>query len=176
MRILEGLAITVLCVLAACLYGIIHDQVTVRVCLEYFTLGHPDLFHTTNPTLLGFCWGIAATWWVGLPLGIGLAVACLSGDTPIRRAKTLLKPLAQLLVFMWACAFLSGLAGWILARNGLISLEVASSNDVPPDKQIAFMACYWTHSASYLVGFFGGLWLICRIWTQRKLPLLMRPR
>jgi len=67
--------IVLLCVLAAVAYGVVHDQVTVRVCVEYFTVGHPPVFPTDDPTLLGLGWGVLATWWVGVLLGLGLAVA-----------------------------------------------------------------------------------------------------
>jgi hypothetical protein len=31
-------------------YGIVHDQVTARVCVEYFTVGHPPVFQTNSDT------------------------------------------------------------------------------------------------------------------------------
>ena len=63
-------------VAAACLYGIAHDQVTARVCPEYFTEGfHKDmvgkgpdgwlkktLLTTKSPTKLGLLWGTLETW------------------------------------------------------------------------------------------------------------------
>ncbi len=33
-------------VAAAIAYGIAHDQITVRICLEYFTIGHSKVFPT----------------------------------------------------------------------------------------------------------------------------------
>jgi len=59
--------IILLCVDAAILYGIFHDQVTARLCVEYFTIGHPNIFGTDNPTVLAIAWGIC-TWWVGFYL------------------------------------------------------------------------------------------------------------
>src|SRR3954451_19765307 len=63
---MQALAIVLLSILAAVLYGIVHDQVTARICVEYFTIGHPPVFDTESPTLLGLGWGVIATWWVGL--------------------------------------------------------------------------------------------------------------
>jgi hypothetical protein len=60
MRFLEIIA---LALLAGITYGVLHDQVTVRVCIEYFTIGHPRIFSTMSPTLLAIGWGIIATWW-----------------------------------------------------------------------------------------------------------------
>ena len=48
-------------IIAAVLYGIAHDQITARICVEYFTIGHPPIFGTDDATLLGLGWGIFAT-------------------------------------------------------------------------------------------------------------------
>ena len=50
------------CVVASVIYGVIHDQITARICVEYFTIGHPPVFGTDSPTLLGLGWGVIATW------------------------------------------------------------------------------------------------------------------
>ena len=65
MVIVQSLKIILLCMASAVIYGICHDQVTTRVCVEYFTVGHAPIFHTESPTLLAFAWGTTATWWVG---------------------------------------------------------------------------------------------------------------
>jgi len=41
-------AIVLLCIVAAVVYGVVHDQVTARVCVEYFTIGHPPVFDTAD--------------------------------------------------------------------------------------------------------------------------------
>jgi hypothetical protein len=38
---------------ATVLYGIMHDQITARIRIEYFTVDHPGIFGTDSPTLLG---------------------------------------------------------------------------------------------------------------------------
>ncbi|MFO0941023.1 MAG: hypothetical protein U0930_09660 [Pirellulales bacterium] len=35
-----------------------HDQITARICIEYFTIGHPRIIPTDDPTILGIVWGI----------------------------------------------------------------------------------------------------------------------
>ena len=49
---MPALRILAACVALACFYGIVHDQVTVRVSIEYFTLAHPPLGLGENPTVL----------------------------------------------------------------------------------------------------------------------------
>ena len=72
-ELFEAAKILLFCVAAAILYGIVQDLVTTRVCVEYFTIGHPLVFGTEDPTLL-LGWGVGASWWVGLLLGLPLIV------------------------------------------------------------------------------------------------------
>jgi hypothetical protein len=67
---MEAIKIVGLCIVAGAIYGVLHDQVTAHVCLEYFTVFHPTIFHTQSPTLLALGWGVLATWWVSLFLSL----------------------------------------------------------------------------------------------------------
>ena len=162
------LAIVALCIGSAVLYGILHDQITARVCVEYFTIGHPPVFPTTSPTWLGIGWGIIATWWVGLLLGVPLAVAARAGRRPKRNAMSLIRPIFRLLACMAIGALLAGLTGYFLARAGVIHLVEPIASRVPPEKHIWFLADLWAHDASYLVGFLGGMVVIVRVWMGRS--------
>src|SRR5215472_6170627 len=119
---MQFVLIILLSVLSAITYGIIHDQITARICVEYFTIGHPPIFNTESPTLLGFGWGIVATWWVGLMLGFPLACAARLGSSRALSAKELVKPISMLLGVMGFGAILAGLAGFVLASKGSIRL------------------------------------------------------
>ena len=119
---MKTLAIVALCVCSAVIYGIIHDQITARICVEYFTIGHPPVFNTDSPTLLGLGWGVIATWWVGLILGVPLAMVSRLGSRPKRTVGSLIRPLAVLLLIMACCGLLSGAIGYVLARNGQVFL------------------------------------------------------
>jgi hypothetical protein len=164
---MQALAIVVLCVISALIYGIVHDQVTARVCVEYFTIGHPPIFDTTSPTLLGIGWGVVATWWVGLLLGIPLALAARVGNRPKRSARSLVRPIALLLGVMAATALLAGIVGYFLAREGIVVLVEPLASRVPRGQHLAFLADLWAHSMSYLGGFVGGIAVIVRVWRAR---------
>src|SRR3954464_5056776 len=97
---MRALAIVGFATLSAVLYGIVHDQITARVCVEYFTVGHPPVFGTDDPTLLGIGWGILATWWVGLLLGVPLAIVSRVGSRHKRTVGSLLRPIVGLLTVM----------------------------------------------------------------------------
>jgi hypothetical protein len=152
---------------AALVYGIVHDQVTARVCVEYFTVGHPPLFATRSPTLLALGWGVVATWWVGLPLGITLAVAARAGPRPKRSPRSLVQPVLFLLAGTGACALAAGVVGYALASRGSIHLWDPMATLVPPERHARFLADLWAHSASYFVGGVGGILLAGRVWVTR---------
>ena len=104
----EALKIVGLCLAAATGYGVVHDQITARICVEYFTVGHDNPFPTDSPTLLGLAWGIFATWWVGLIIGVALVVAARVGKRPKRTAASLVRPVLRLLAVMAVSALLAG--------------------------------------------------------------------
>ncbi len=168
---MQTVAIIALCIASAVVYGIVHDQVTARVCVEYFTIGHPPVFPTDSPTLLGIGWGIIATWWVGLLLGIPLAIAARAGRRPKRDVRSLVWPIFTLLAVMGVCALLGGVAGFILARIGAIQLVEDLAERIPGDRHVRFMADGGAHLASHFVGLVGGIVVIVRVWRSRGKPI-----
>jgi energy-coupling factor transporter transmembrane protein EcfT len=165
---MESAKILLLCVLAACSYGILHDQITVRVCPEYFTVGHVNPFPTDSPTLLGLCWGVYATWWAGLLLGWLLIFAARVGKRVPRRTITLVKPVIFLLVVMGIFATLAGVVGAMLAKSGALVLPQDLAEKLPKSKHTAFLACAMAHTASYYVGFIGGGIQIAVVYSTRR--------
>ena len=164
---MHSLGIVLMCVAAAVCYGIAHDQVTARICVEYFTVGHPPVFGTEDPTLLGIGWGIVATWWVGLLLGVPLAIVARAGSRPKRSVSSLLRPLMWLLAVMAVCAFAAGILGWVLAANGAVFLVGPIAHELPAERHVPFLADLWAHSASYLVGSVGGIIVLVQVWRSR---------
>ena len=165
---MQALAIVALSILSAVVYGIAHDQVTARLCVEYFTIGHPPVFGTDSPTLLAVGWGTLATWWVGLILGVPLACAARLGRRPKRSAASLVRPITILLGVMGLCALVAGVIGYCLARGGAVVLAGPLASRVPPDRHVAFLADLWAHNAGYLSGFVGGIVLIVCAWRSRR--------
>lgn len=156
------------CTLAAIFYGIVHDQITARICVEYFTIGHEPIFGTDNPTILALGWGFMATWWMGFGLGVPAAFACRAGNSrPKLPARRVLHPIFKLLGFMAFCAAVAGLIGFLLASAGLIHLYGPISREIPASRHIAFLTDLWAHNASYLSGFLGGVYLIGAFWRLR---------
>lgn len=136
------------CIAAAILYGVVHDQFTARICVEYFIVFHPPVFGTQSPTLLAFGWGIIATWWVGLILGVLLAVAARAGSRPKLRASKRLSPIGKLLLVMGGSAVLFGVMGYLLARRGMIAPPGRVAPSLARSTNARFMADWWARGAS----------------------------
>jgi hypothetical protein len=165
---MEAVKIIALSVGAAILYGILQDQVTARVCVEYFSIGHPPVFATDDPTLLAFGWGVLATWWVGLGLGIPLALIARSRSRPKMTARSLIRPIAILMACVGVVAFVAGIAGYFAAKTGSVWLEDPLASRVPADKHIAFLADGFAHAAAYASGFFGAVVVWVWVWMRRR--------
>lgn len=165
---LESAKIVAMSIILAVVYGILHDQVTVRVCVEYFTVGHPPVFDTTNPTLLGIGWGIIATWWVGLGLGLLLASAARLGKWPRRTARSLFRPLLVLLGVNAISAVAAGLAGMWAAREGWIRIQGTLAERISESHHVGFITDAFAHNASYVVGALGGIILSVIIVVRRR--------
>jgi hypothetical protein len=164
---MQWIAIVVFSILACVTYGIIHDQITARICVEYFTIGHPRIIPTDDPTILGIMWGVVATWWFGVIMGIPLATVSRVGSLPKKTAASLLQPMAILFACCATFALLAGLLGYVAASMGWVWLVGRIAEDVPTAKHTAFLVDLWAHSASYLGGFVGGIILMVWVWRSR---------
>ena len=179
-----------LCVLASVIYGVVHDQITARICIEYFTVFHPTIVDSEDPTVIGLVWGVVATWWMGLFLGVLVGLACVIGQWPALRARRLVGPLLILLAGMALSALLAGVVGWQvgepLARMAIqVGPPEARDRDprlpnpqmptpwIPRANAKAFAADLAAHNASYFVGFWGGIGLgVYAVLKRRKLAPL----
>ncbi|MEW4565223.1 hypothetical protein AB1K70_22050 [Bremerella sp. JC770] len=153
-----------LAILMCVIYGVVHDQITARICVEYFTIGHkPILGGTDDPTVLGFAWGFLATWWVGAMLGIPLAFVSQTGSLVKKSAKDLVRPMLVLMAGTALLALAAGVTSYVLTANNVIHLAGGFEHAIPHEKQDAFLIDLWIHGASYAGGFLGGL--ILMVWV-----------
>jgi len=161
--------IVIVCVIVAVVYGVIHDEITAHICVEYFTVAHPHLFPTQSPTILGIAWGITGTWWLGLLLGLVLArVATVDAGAPKLNARFLASRIALIVGITAFSALVSGVAVYYLAMNSHLVLP---DPNVSPEKHNAFYAVWAAHLASYFAAISTSLLVVLNVWSMR-----MRPR
>jgi|SRR5215471_16834613 len=165
---MQSLKILLTCIVAAVVYGVVHDQFTAHICVEYFSVFHPPVFPTQSPMLLALGWGIIATWWMGAFLGILLALAARAGSRRKVTANELIRPITRLLMTMGLLAAIAALSGYMLARRGAISPPEWVSVMLPSARRARFMADWWAHNTSYAVGFLGGIALCVATFRKRR--------
>src|SRR5947199_10177531 len=103
-----------MCVLAAVVYGICQDMVTAHICVEYFSVGHPPIFGgATNPLVLALGWGVIATWWVGVLLGVPAAFLARVGGRPKLTWRDLRLPVGILFAVVAVAATVPWPLGWL---------------------------------------------------------------
>jgi hypothetical protein len=163
---IEFAKIVLLGLIAAIGFGVVHDQVTARVCVEYFTIGHPPIFGTRSPTLLALGWGFVGTWRQGLVLAVVTAIFARLGARPPLSARRLLPPLAVLLLGVAVSSLTFGIVGYCLVAGGAIAVDGSLVWGVPPSSHARFVADLWAHRAAYLASYFGTV--VLWGWIVRK--------
>jgi hypothetical protein len=178
---MKFIAIVLICVLGAILYGIVHDQITIRVCPEYFTVAHPHIINTSSLTVLALTWGVVATWWVGLPLGVLVGVAARVGSPPRLELPTVIRAIVVLLLLMGVLAAAAGGIAWAMHLGETFRKSAPDlASDIDQSHHDRFVAAWVAHSVSYGAGALGGIslaiGLATRRWIQsRRTPAITRP-
>lgn len=157
---------------AAVLYGVLHDQVTARVCVEYFTVAHPRLTGSELPLVVGLSWGVVASAPAGAFAGALVALAAREGPRPRLGWRHFVRPVAWLAAAMAPIALMAGLAGYHLTARGRVRMIEEYARAVAPERHARFMADVYAHLASYGVGLAGTLLFATRARAARA----RRPR
>jgi hypothetical protein len=163
---MEMLKIIAVFVLGAVAFGLVHDQITARICVEYFTIAHERIISSESPTILGLVWGVVATWWAGALVGILVALAAREGPAPQLAARDFFRPALFLASLMGVSALLAGVAGYFLEMRGHW-MVVEYADAIAPHRYPRFMADVFAHLASYGVGAIGGLSIAARTLAVR---------
>jgi hypothetical protein len=141
---------------------------TVAICLDRGQPGsrefHPDIFHTQSPTLLALGWGVVATWWVSLFLGIMLAIAARSRSRVKLTASHIFPLLLKLLAIIAIFALAAGIIGYFLQGLGMEYYATAIQKQI----RHTFYAALWAHEMSYPTGLIGGITLSIIVWRSRR--------
>lgn len=164
------LAIVGHAVLAAVVYGVLHDQVTIRICPEYFTVAHPRIVRTESLTLLALFWGVFATWWVGLPLGVLLGIAARTGrQWPKMSPSEIVSRIGVLLGVIGVLAVIAGVAAYMVGLGGEFRTHAPDlASRIDEAKHDRFMAAWAMHVTSYFAGAAGGVVLAVVVLIQRR--------
>ena len=155
-------------------YAMLQDQISVRLCPEYFTVAHPRIEGLTDPTLLGLAWGFLGAWWGGALIGAFTGFAARVGHWPKLNPQELLCPTAWLLLFQ---AGVTAAAGWIatyeVSEPGFMIIESLASH-IPVERHNACYIVSRMHQGTYLSAIAGGAFICGWIFQRRRLREVMQ--
>lgn len=148
-----------LAIIAAGLFGAIHDQISYSISPEYYTNFKFHQFNLLNSAIperiRAAQVGILASWWMGLPLGVltGIAGAMHRGADQMRRALLLSLPVIVCFVLIFA---LGGLTYGFLQTTHFDSATYHGWY-IPTGIQHprAFLCVAYMHNSAYLGGAFA---------------------
>jgi hypothetical protein len=149
-------------------YAVLQDQVSARLCPEYFTVLHPPIPGVSDPTLLGLGWGFLGAWWGGVLLGFVLSFAATLGPRPALTPRELVRPIAVLVGVLAGVTALTGFTVWYHAGVLGVTLRAEMTGLVPVEKHrgLLTVACY--HLSAYVTATAGGVVLCVWVWVQRR--------
>jgi hypothetical protein len=174
LRPMPLLRIVLLCCLALIGYGVLEDQISARLCPEYFTIGHAPIRGVTGPTLLGVAWGFLGGFPDGIALGIPLALAANLGTLPRLSARALLPPLLVLLAATALGALIAGASAAYNATVVNISVGEPWASFIPHERHWHFFVVACAHFGAYLGAGVAGVGLFA--WAVRRRYTLARAR
>ncbi len=156
----------------ALVYGVINDQITVRLSPEYFLYGK-GLEPLVGNDLNRLPWeaakvGIKATWSVGLVIGVAFLLANNPRrDRPRLPYRDLLRHIVKVLAMSILCAAAMGVIGRL---GGLVFFSEDFRQMVAHDefRPRRFMGVYGIHLGGYVGGLAGTVWAVVSIFRQRR--------
>ncbi|WP_261509885.1 hypothetical protein [Chryseobacterium paludis] len=153
-QVLNCVLITIISILLAGMYGILHDQITFTISPEYYTLFKFPQFgierlHLNTRIKVGIV-GFLATWWVGLFLGIVYGLISVFLDP-----KKVLKVTIRSILINLCVTILFGIVGYLYA---FLFLSPESTNWYIPSKTKdvhSFINVGSIHNFGYIGGIIG---------------------
>lgn len=159
----ESLKIVLGTILLAIVYGIAHDMVTAHVYVPYFTKFHPRIIDSESPVAMALLWGIIATWWMGLLIGVPIAASAQGGRNPKLTAKQTLGKLTKATAVVFVVAMLTLAVSLKLFKGHSSFIEPE-----PQDQTGRFVAVLITHNVSYFLSAAVAIGVCIHNVVQRK--------
>ena len=156
MRLRIYLQFIVLAIVAAALFGALHDHISYSVSPEYYTRFKFLQFHLLDPAiperLRAAGVGVLASWWMGIPLGVLTGAAGFLHRDPRQMRRALLWSLPFVVAVTLAFA-LGGLAFGVM-RTVPVDLASYRGLYIPAgvEDPAAFLRVGYMHNFAYLGG------------------------
>lgn len=149
-------AFLIVAIVAAGMFGVIHDQISYSVSSEYFTrfkfiqfqMLDPNVPERLRVAIIGFL----ASWWMGIPLGLLSGGVAFIHRTPQRMWRTLLWSTLVMVGFTLTFALCGLVYGFIQTKS--IELSEYSMWYIPDgvENLRSYLCTGYMHNSAYLGG------------------------
>lgn len=165
LRIFGGLV--VVAILAAALFGALHNQVSYTVGPTYFTEFKFFQFRVGTqeaPRFGAAVVGVKATWWMGAILALpAMSIGALRiGDIAVFRAAGL-RAIATVIVTAAVCAGLGLVVGGVAVNMGVSGVLTVPPGGIEAD----FIRAGAMHDGAYAGGAIGGILAVIKMWKAK---------
>ncbi len=147
-------------------FGVLMDQVSARLCPEYFTVLHSPIPGLTDPTLVGVVWGVLGAAGGGVALGYAAGLAATVGRRPPLSTRELVRPMVVTVGAVAAAVAITGVSVWYNAHGLGVRLDAAVGDAIPAQRHVAALnvGCY--HLTAYAASVLGSV-VLC-VWVGRE--------
>lgn len=165
----RNLEILIASIVVVIVFGIIHNQITIRISPYFFTdvLPQHPWVNGDNLTLLAFAWGVTSTWWVGLIGGFLLTFFARIGNEPRIIVSDLVNPTLVAIIIAILIEIILGYI-WASFYEVYFYREI---NLLPSEKDSLYLVS-GLHDSSYIAGgiaFVGlAIWVIIVRFRMRR--------
>lgn len=147
-------------------FGVLMDQVSARLCPEYFTVLHNPIPGLTDPTLVGVVWGVLGAAGGGIALGYAAGLAATVGPRPALTARELIRPTLMTAGGVAGVVAVTGACVWRTATGLGVQLDPFFGPAIPPERHVAALTVGSYHLAAYVAAVLGSV-LLC-VWIGRE--------
>jgi hypothetical protein len=148
-------------------YAILQDQVSARLCVEYFTIFHQPIPGITDPTLIGIGWGFLGSWYGGAIMGVSAGLTCSLGPKAPLPLSVIFR---GMLCVMLTTALVTALTGYATYCNmelfGITLDETVVSPLAPENRRMVFLVANY-HLMAYGVSIVGSI-ILCLVLARLR--------
>lgn len=147
-------------------YAAVQDQVSTRLCPEYFTHFHNPIPGLTDPTLTGITWGFLGAWWGGALLGYFAGMAATVGKRPPLTVRELIWPMGLTVLAVAGVTAITGGAVALYSDQLMVEVNQSAAGPVPAERRRALLVVCCYHLAAYISAVVASL--VCCVWIARE--------
>lgn len=147
-------------------YAAVQDQVSARLCPEYFTHFHNPIPGLTDPTLTGIAYGFLGAWWGGALFGYFAGITATVGKRPPLTVRELLLPMGLAVLAVAGVTAVTGGAVALYADGLMVEVNQYAAGPVPAERRRWLLVVSSYHLAAYVSAVVASL--TCCVWIAQE--------